>query len=864
MAGGPGSPGRGRGDPPGGRAARRGGPRGCGPRPRRSPRAGPARRAGRPPARDGRPRRSTCSATSCTSPARRGGRRHQWAAAVRWRSRFCSVAAVGRRGRPRRPGRSRRRPRSRPPAGGAGEVGSYLGTPLVTAAGSRRRPVRLRPRARATGPTSTSPPCGSSPPRSSPSWSSPPSSTSSRATGCAGAWPSTPPASARFDWDLRTGELTWDDRLIEMFGYTATTFDQSIEAFNARLHPDDLPRVSEALQTSIDTCGEYDAEYRVVLPDGETRWVHARGRAVADAHGRAARRARRRLRHHRRAGRRGPGHPGARGHARRLLLAGPRVAVHLRQRRGRAAARTPARRAARAGRCGRPSPPRSTASSRTATARRCAPASRCTSTRTTRLRWTAGTSCGPGPAPTGCPSTSSRSPSGAGRSSRPSGPAARLALLARVSAELARHARRRGGDRAAAPAGRAGAGRLRASSPSIDADGQPRDVGTLARRPGRARRSLERYAAVRLASMPLTAPVAPGAAPASAATTFAGEDVLELLPPGDGHGAARPPGARHRGRAAPARPRPHPRPADALLRRRPRPDRRRPRDRPGRRRPGRPGLDNARLYAPAAAARRGAAAQPAHRAAGARPRRDRRPVPAGRGGRPRSAATGTTPSCSRTARRCWSSATSSGTTPRPRRRWASCAACCAASPTYSDAGPVEVLRGLDASMRRCSGARSPPRPSPASSRPTTSARAASPACAGPTPGTCRRWSINPDGSVAELAVWAGDLLLGVDPASTRARAVVTAGPRRDRAALHRRADRAPRRRPRRRPGPAARGARRARRPAAAGAARRGARPAGARPARGRRRPGRRPPAPRRTGPRPPEAGPNVVPPTVPR
>src|SRR4051794_12971574 len=90
-----------------------------------------------------------------------------------------------------------------------------------------------------------------------------------------------------FDWDLTTGELIWDDRLTRMFGYAAGEFDQSIEAFNARLHPDDLPRVGEALQNSIETCGEYDAEYRVVRPDGETRWVHARGRTVPDARGRA-------------------------------------------------------------------------------------------------------------------------------------------------------------------------------------------------------------------------------------------------------------------------------------------------------------------------------------------------------------------------------------------------------------------------------------------------------------------------------------------------------------------------------------------------------------------------------------------------
>jgi len=90
-----------------------------------------------------------------------------------------------------------------------------------------------------------------------------------------------------FDWNLETGHLAWDDQLIRMFGYDVDSFDQSIEAFNARLHPDDLPRVTETLAHCIATCGDYDAEYRVVRPDGETRWVHARGRALAGPDGTA-------------------------------------------------------------------------------------------------------------------------------------------------------------------------------------------------------------------------------------------------------------------------------------------------------------------------------------------------------------------------------------------------------------------------------------------------------------------------------------------------------------------------------------------------------------------------------------------------
>lgn len=90
-----------------------------------------------------------------------------------------------------------------------------------------------------------------------------------------------------FDWDLTTGRLSWDDHLLKLFGYTAETFDGTIEAFDARVHPQDRTRVREALDEAVATCGEWGAEYRIVLPGGVVRWVTARGRAIAGTDGAA-------------------------------------------------------------------------------------------------------------------------------------------------------------------------------------------------------------------------------------------------------------------------------------------------------------------------------------------------------------------------------------------------------------------------------------------------------------------------------------------------------------------------------------------------------------------------------------------------
>ncbi|MGY1721353.1 SpoIIE family protein phosphatase [Blastococcus sp. SYSU DS0552] len=85
-----------------------------------------------------------------------------------------------------------------------------------------------------------------------------------------------------FEWDLVTGRLSWDARLDELFGFAVGAFEQTIEAFMARLHADDAPQVSRLLQEAIDSGGDYEAEYRVVAPGAPVRWVAARGRVLRD------------------------------------------------------------------------------------------------------------------------------------------------------------------------------------------------------------------------------------------------------------------------------------------------------------------------------------------------------------------------------------------------------------------------------------------------------------------------------------------------------------------------------------------------------------------------------------------------------
>ncbi|RBY81468.1 histidine kinase [Blastococcus sp. TF02-09] len=88
-----------------------------------------------------------------------------------------------------------------------------------------------------------------------------------------------------FDYDPVSGQLAWDARLQELFGYTEGEFDSTLDAFNARLHPDDVERVAQAIEATVRGDGDLDVEYRVLLPDGSARWLQGRGKTLRDENG---------------------------------------------------------------------------------------------------------------------------------------------------------------------------------------------------------------------------------------------------------------------------------------------------------------------------------------------------------------------------------------------------------------------------------------------------------------------------------------------------------------------------------------------------------------------------------------------------
>jgi len=83
-----------------------------------------------------------------------------------------------------------------------------------------------------------------------------------------------------WDWDLKSGALTWDARMRVLWGLEADD-PVSPEVFLAALNPLDRDAAVVAIERSHNAAApaEYDVEYRVIgVHDGVERWVAAQGR----------------------------------------------------------------------------------------------------------------------------------------------------------------------------------------------------------------------------------------------------------------------------------------------------------------------------------------------------------------------------------------------------------------------------------------------------------------------------------------------------------------------------------------------------------------------------------------------------------
>jgi len=87
-----------------------------------------------------------------------------------------------------------------------------------------------------------------------------------------------------FGWRVDSGEIIWSEETFRIFGYDkapSVTLDMVFQ----RIHPDDRARAKQTIDRASSDGKDFDHGYRLLLPDGSVKHVHATAHAAADASG---------------------------------------------------------------------------------------------------------------------------------------------------------------------------------------------------------------------------------------------------------------------------------------------------------------------------------------------------------------------------------------------------------------------------------------------------------------------------------------------------------------------------------------------------------------------------------------------------
>jgi PAS domain S-box-containing protein len=74
--------------------------------------------------------------------------------------------------------------------------------------------------------------------------------------------------------DLKTNTGKWSDELYRIFGLSPTNFDPHTKGFLERVHPSDRPHVVATIANNKKGINDGPMQFRIIRPDGETRWVY--------------------------------------------------------------------------------------------------------------------------------------------------------------------------------------------------------------------------------------------------------------------------------------------------------------------------------------------------------------------------------------------------------------------------------------------------------------------------------------------------------------------------------------------------------------------------------------------------------------
>ena len=85
-----------------------------------------------------------------------------------------------------------------------------------------------------------------------------------------------------WDWNVETGEININERWARMLGYHREEIQPHLRAWEALVHPEDMPGVRHVVETHLEgRTPFYETEHRIRHKSGEWIWVLDRGRVIS-------------------------------------------------------------------------------------------------------------------------------------------------------------------------------------------------------------------------------------------------------------------------------------------------------------------------------------------------------------------------------------------------------------------------------------------------------------------------------------------------------------------------------------------------------------------------------------------------------
>jgi len=86
-----------------------------------------------------------------------------------------------------------------------------------------------------------------------------------------------------WEWDMVTNTVIWSEGVEQIFGMESGTFSGSFEAYQKLIHPEDSPKIEEAIANTIKHDTPYEVEHRIIWPDSTLHWLLGKGEVIRNS-----------------------------------------------------------------------------------------------------------------------------------------------------------------------------------------------------------------------------------------------------------------------------------------------------------------------------------------------------------------------------------------------------------------------------------------------------------------------------------------------------------------------------------------------------------------------------------------------------